>query len=281
MAGVRQLARGRAAGGQVPSAIAGQPCTVRGARPGSGFDEAGTDVRGGLLMLIITVPSPAVTARRTRRSRQPPCPKGLREAHPGRRGHAARPGAVPRGSGDGDLPGAVSADQDAVSSGRRRMALGAGVAAVVHAVAAPGEGVGEAEHVQGDGRADTRDDRHRIRQGRIVPDPRARPLPTAEGTGPARRESRTAVPDERARHRPGRPDRRLPGAARAGTGDGRSLHRRQAGHGLPAGDDTARGDAPPRAAATAHTRTSSGTSRAGRDDQPPVSVAATAWNQAP
>lgn len=41
-------------------------------------------------MLIITVPSPAVTARCPRRSRQPPCPKGLREAHPGRRGHAAR-----------------------------------------------------------------------------------------------------------------------------------------------------------------------------------------------
>jgi hypothetical protein len=191
------------------------------------------------LMLIITVPSPAVTARCTRRSRQPPCPKGLREAHPGRRGHAARPGAVPRGPGDGHLPGAVSADQDAVPSGRRRVAGGAGVAAAVHAVAAPGEGMGAAQHVQGSGRADARDDWHRVRQDRVVPDPRARPLPTAEGTGPARGEGRTAVPDERARHRPGRPHRRLPGAARADAGDGRALHRRQAGHGLPAGDDAA------------------------------------------
>ena len=74
----------------------------------------------------------------------------------GRRRHPASPGAVPVRPRVGNLPRAVSADQDARSTRWTRGGSGiSGVAARVHAVAAPGEGVASAQHPgrQG-GRAD-------------------------------------------------------------------------------------------------------------------------------
>ena len=62
---------------------------------------------------------------------------------------------------------------------------------------------------QGPGsRADADHHRDRVRQDRGVPDPGARPLPPRARGGEAGRQGGPAVPDERARHRPGEPDQR-------------------------------------------------------------------------
>ncbi len=79
----------------------------------------------------------------------------------------------------------------------------------LHALRPPGAGLRAAElRGRPHPAADAGDHRHRVGQDRGVPLPRARPLRPRARARPARDQGRTALPDERARHRPGAAARR-------------------------------------------------------------------------
>ncbi len=69
--------------------------------------------------------------------------------------------------------------------------------------------------VHGQAAADAGDHRHRIGQDRVVPLPGARSLPARTARRPSRGQGGPAVPDERARHRPGAADQRAAPATRS------------------------------------------------------------------
>ncbi len=117
----------------------------------------------------------AHAGRRAVAGQSHPVPHDDLRAH--RRGHPPGIGAVPGEPGERNVPRPLPADQDSLPQGRRRVGEAPGVGPGIHPLPAPGEGVRATEYAPRAGIADSGHDGDGVREDRVLPRSRSRPLP--------------------------------------------------------------------------------------------------------